>query len=191
MLQVDSMQSIQSLREDVRQMSQTFEFVSKSFDQMPEKMRVQGEQLAANIEALNPKFQKTIEDAGQVMEDASRVADQLTNAMEVTDRAALSVQKISADVAVAVVDRWQRRGIGYGLLTALTALAADLGYRRLTGSVLPENTAMLALAERLAPWSRPRWDGDSVRIDIPVGPLAGTADWTITEEDVLADLLAR
>ncbi|MGE3288124.1 MAG: GNAT family N-acetyltransferase [Pseudonocardia sp.] len=96
-----------------------------------------------------------------------------------------------ADVAVAVVDRWQRRGIGYGLLTALTALAADLGYRRLTGSVLPENTAMLALAERLAPWSRPRWDGDSVRIDIPVGPLAGTADWTITEEDVLADLLAR
>jgi acetyltransferase len=94
-------------------------------------------------------------------------------------------------VAVAVVDRWQRRGIGHSLLTALAGIAADLGYRRLTGTVLPENTAMLALAARLAPWSRPVWDGESVRVGIPVGPLAGTADWTVTDEDVLADLLAR
>jgi GNAT superfamily N-acetyltransferase len=96
-----------------------------------------------------------------------------------------------AEVAVAVVDRWQRRGVGRGLLTALAAVAADLGYRRLTGTVLPENTAMLALAAQLAPWSRPEWDGESVRVGIPVGPLAGTHDWTVTDEDVLADLLAR
>lgn len=92
-----------------------------------------------------------------------------------------------AEMAVAVVDRWQRRGVGQRLLTALTGIAADLGYTRLTGSVLPENTAMLALAARLAPTSRPTWDGEVVRVSLPVG----TAAWTVTDEDVLADLLAR
>jgi RimJ/RimL family protein N-acetyltransferase len=92
-----------------------------------------------------------------------------------------------AEMAVAVVDAWQRRGIGTRLLTALTQVATDLGYTRLTGSVLPENAAMLALAARLAPWPRPTWDGEVVRVVLPLGPAA----WTITDDDVLSDLLAR
>jgi GNAT superfamily N-acetyltransferase len=92
-----------------------------------------------------------------------------------------------AEMAVAVVDEWQRRGIGTRLLTALTEVATDLGYSRLTGSVLPENAAMLALAVRLAPWPRPVWDGEVVRVVLPLGPAA----WTVTDDDVLADLLAR
>jgi len=92
-----------------------------------------------------------------------------------------------AEMAVAVVDSWQRRGIGTRLLTALSEIAADLGYERLTGSVLPENAAMLALAARLAPWPRPTWDGEVVRVVLPLGPAA----WTITDKDVLAALLAR
>lgn len=96
-----------------------------------------------------------------------------------------------AEVAVAVVDRCQGRGIGHALLAALAEIAADLGYRQLTGSVLPENVAMLGLAARFALGSRPVWDGETVRLRIPLGPLTGAADWTITDEDVLADLLAR
>jgi RimJ/RimL family protein N-acetyltransferase len=92
-----------------------------------------------------------------------------------------------AEMAVAVVDAWHRRGIGTRLLTALTEVATDLGYARLTGSVLPENAAMLALAARLAPWPRPSWDGEVVRVVLPLGPAA----WTITDEDVLAAVLAR
>jgi RimJ/RimL family protein N-acetyltransferase len=92
-----------------------------------------------------------------------------------------------AEMAVAVVDAWQRRGVGTRLLTALTELATDLGYTRLTGSVLPENAAMLTLAARLAPWPRPTWDGEVVRVVLPLGPAA----WSITDDDVLADLLAR
>jgi RimJ/RimL family protein N-acetyltransferase len=92
-----------------------------------------------------------------------------------------------AEMAIAVVDAWQRRGVGTQLLTALTDLATDLGYARLTGSVLPENAAMLALAARLAPWPRPTWDGEVVRMELPLGPAA----WTITDDDVLAALLAR
>jgi GNAT superfamily N-acetyltransferase len=92
-----------------------------------------------------------------------------------------------AEMAVAVVDASQRRGVGTQLLTALTEVATDLGYTRLTGSVLPENAAMLALAARLAPWPRPTWDGEVVRVVLPLGPAA----WTVTEEDVLAALLTR
>lgn len=92
-----------------------------------------------------------------------------------------------AETALAVVDAWQRRGVGSRLLTALTELAADLGYARLTGTVLPENAAMLALAAKLAPTSRPTWDGEVVRLVLPVGPAA----WTVTHEDLLAELLTR
>lgn len=94
-----------------------------------------------------------------------------------------------AEMAVAVVDAWQRRGVGVRLLDALTGVARDLGYRRLTGTVLPGNVAMLALAARVAPGSRRSWDGETVRL---VVPLAAPADaWEITEDDVLAELLAR
>jgi GNAT superfamily N-acetyltransferase len=92
-----------------------------------------------------------------------------------------------AEMAVAVVDAWQRRGIGTRLLAALGELATELGYTRLTGSVLPENAAMLALTARLAPWPRPIWDGEVVRVVLPLGPAA----WTITDDDVLAALVAR
>lgn len=92
-----------------------------------------------------------------------------------------------ADLAVAVVDAWQRRGLGRRLLTAASALAEEVGYTELRGSVLPENTAMLALARRLYPGVRPRWDGEVVELLIPLGAAA----WTITDEDVLADLLSR
>jgi hypothetical protein len=38
---------------------------------------------------------------------------------------------------------------------------------------------------RVLPLSRPWFDGDTIRIDAPVG---GAAAWTITYEDLLADL---
>jgi GNAT superfamily N-acetyltransferase len=92
-----------------------------------------------------------------------------------------------AELAVAVVDAWQRRGLGGRLLTAVTALAEDLGRTELRGAVLPENTAMLALARRLLPGVRSRYDGEVVELLVPLG----AARWTITEEDLLADLLSR
>ncbi len=92
-----------------------------------------------------------------------------------------------ADLAVAVVDAWQRRGLGGRLLTAVTALAEDLGHTELRGAVLPENAAMLALARRLLPGVRSHYDGEVVELIVPLG--AGR--WTITEEDLLADLLSR
>lgn len=90
-----------------------------------------------------------------------------------------------ADMAMAVVDAFHRRGIGTRLATALGELAAEIGYTELRGIVLPENVAMQALARKTYPWVRPRFDGEVIELNIPVGT------WTITDEDVLADLLSR
>ncbi|MEJ3654631.1 N-acetyltransferase [Actinomycetes bacterium KLBMP 9759] len=91
----------------------------------------------------------------------------------------------TADMAVAVVDAWHRRGVGGQLLTTLGTLAGEIGYVELRGSVLPENAPMLRLARRSFPWLRPWFDGETVQLSVTVGAKM----WTITEEDVLADLL--
>ncbi|QYN32165.1 GNAT family N-acetyltransferase [Pseudonocardia sp. DSM 110487] len=91
----------------------------------------------------------------------------------------------TADVAVAVVDAWQRRGIGRRLLTSVAALAEEIGYTELRGSILPENVAMQRLARNVLPWARPWFDGETVQFVAAIGPAA----WTVTHEDLLADLI--
>jgi GNAT superfamily N-acetyltransferase len=93
----------------------------------------------------------------------------------------------TAEIAVAVADAWQRRGIGSRLATAIAVLAEELGYTTLSGAVLPENVAMLGLARRVFPRVRAHFDGDVVQLAIPLGPAAST----VTDEDVLADLVSR
>lgn len=52
-----------------------------------------------------------------------------------------------AELALAVVDRWQRRGVGRALITAAREHAEALGYRRLHAEVLAENTRALSLLD--------------------------------------------
>jgi RimJ/RimL family protein N-acetyltransferase len=54
----------------------------------------------------------------------------------------------TADVAVAVVDAWQGRGVGTTLLDALLRRAAELGVRRLTLVTAPDNRAVIRLLGR-------------------------------------------
>lgn len=55
----------------------------------------------------------------------------------------------TAEVAVAVIDEYQRRGIGAGLLSLLTQVARVHGLEHFTLIVLPENQSMLRLLRRL------------------------------------------
>lgn len=55
----------------------------------------------------------------------------------------------AADVAVTVVDEWQRRGLGVELLSRLAARAREEGIVRLTADVSTDNVAMLALLRAL------------------------------------------
>jgi RimJ/RimL family protein N-acetyltransferase len=56
-----------------------------------------------------------------------------------------------AELALAVVDDWQRRGVGRALLQTLRTRALAAGIRRLALSVLPDNSAMLGLARKIGP----------------------------------------
>ncbi|MGI8517196.1 MAG: GNAT family N-acetyltransferase [Acidimicrobiia bacterium] len=53
-----------------------------------------------------------------------------------------------AEVALTVVDEWQRRGIGLLLLEVLAAEAEKVGILRFTFVALPENTGIRALLAR-------------------------------------------
>jgi RimJ/RimL family protein N-acetyltransferase len=56
-----------------------------------------------------------------------------------------------AEVAVTVVDQWQRRGVGIELMLALRERALRAGIGRFTATVLRENRGALRLARRLGP----------------------------------------
>ena len=58
------------------------------------------------------------------------------------------VQSNTAEFALVVRDDYQRIGLGTALFRRLIHVATELGIDALTAIVLPENTAMLHLAER-------------------------------------------
>ena len=56
-----------------------------------------------------------------------------------------------AEIAVAVVDGWQRKGVGRALMLALRDRALASGIHRFTATMLGENRGALALAYGLGP----------------------------------------
>ncbi|WGD54680.1 GNAT family N-acetyltransferase [Bradyrhizobium sp. CB1650] len=54
-----------------------------------------------------------------------------------------------AELAFVVIDAWQGRGIGAMLARHLVALAREAGLNELTAEVLPENTAMRRVFDKL------------------------------------------
>jgi len=54
-----------------------------------------------------------------------------------------------AETAVAVIDEFQRRGLGSALLTILAKVARDHGIKTFTLIVLPENQQMLGLLRKM------------------------------------------
>ena len=56
-----------------------------------------------------------------------------------------------AEVAIEVVDGWQRHGVGTALMVALTERARAAGIRRFHLSMLRDNAAARALARKLGP----------------------------------------
>jgi acetyltransferase len=55
----------------------------------------------------------------------------------------------SAEIGITVTDQWQRKGIARLLMQELMRFARSRGIGRFTGTVLPENEPMLALARSL------------------------------------------
>src|ERR1022692_2368626 len=76
-----------------------------------------------------------------------------------------------AEVAVTVIDSWQRRGLGTVLLRELAQRAAEEGIRHFTAEILAETQPMLTLAHRLGP-AETTLDGTTVsaRIELLAAP---------------------
>ncbi|MEV6715627.1 GNAT family N-acetyltransferase [Lentzea sp. NPDC051208] len=73
-----------------------------------------------------------------------------------------------AEIAVAVIDLWQRRGVGRLLLEELTSVAARMGVAELHGNVLPDNRAMLALVRKVLPGVRLIREADTIELSYPL-----------------------
>ena len=67
------------------------------------------------------------------------------------------------EFAVAVLDAWQRRGLGQRLLSELIGIARSRGLRAMIGEVFATNAAMLALALKLGFKISASSEGYSVR----------------------------
>lgn len=77
----------------------------------------------------------------------------------------------AAEIALLVVDDYQKLGIGARLLRRLGREAFQRGIRRLTGLVLADNAPMLALLARVRGRIRHR-DGEHFAVEIPL-PMLG------------------
>ena len=80
---------------------------------------------------------------------------------------------LQAELAVAVVDRWQRHGVGRRLLEALGDLAVELGYAEIYAEVHPENDVIVRLLQRVFPNMLPTRDNSVVRVPLPDRPGRG------------------
>ena len=74
-----------------------------------------------------------------------------------------------AETAVAVVDEFQRRGLGTALLTILAKVARDHGIKTFSLIVLPENQQMLALLRKMGWIHQARLNGGvyEITFDLP------------------------
>jgi RimJ/RimL family protein N-acetyltransferase len=75
-----------------------------------------------------------------------------------------------AEVAVAVADSWQNRGVATALLDRLTERAREEGVRRFTAEILADNTPMLELIEELGDVTTRHLDHGSLEVEIELPP---------------------
>ena len=76
----------------------------------------------------------------------------------------------TAEVAMIVVDDFQRVGLGRVLLERIGRAAAERGIERFTALVLRDNDPMIALLRRYAPGLSIEGAGEHYRIEVPLPP---------------------
>jgi GNAT superfamily N-acetyltransferase len=83
----------------------------------------------------------------------------------------------TAEIAIAVIDRWQGRGVGRALLTRLSAVAQARGISRFSGLILADNRRMIKLMSSLGTVVSRRADSGTVELVVdlraPSAPLEG------------------
>ncbi|HEX6698640.1 MAG TPA: GNAT family N-acetyltransferase, partial [Solirubrobacteraceae bacterium] len=99
---------------------------------------------------LSPRELDYLTDVDHVTHEALVAIDETTGEIVGVGRYATgSGGGAAADMALAVVDAWQRRGIGHGLAVRVVERARANGITRLTGTALADNLRVRSLLDRL------------------------------------------
>ena len=104
---------------------------------------------------------------GSVVESGEERVVALANYVRLRD-------PLSAEVAFAVADAYQARGIGTRLVEQLAARAASHGIERFVGEVMADNSAMIHVFERVGFEVTRTLSGGEVEMTFPI---AATADY--------------
>jgi RimJ/RimL family protein N-acetyltransferase len=75
-----------------------------------------------------------------------------------------------AEVAVAVADSWQNRGVATALLDRLTQRAREEGVHRFSAEILADNQPMLDLIDELGDVTMRHLDHGSVEVEVELPP---------------------
>ena len=73
---------------------------------------------------------------------------------------------LSAEVSIVVRDDFQTKGIGFELLSYLVTVAKNQGLHTFTADILPDNTAVFRLIEKLGLEFDRKWEGGLIHIVI-------------------------
>jgi RimJ/RimL family protein N-acetyltransferase len=71
-----------------------------------------------------------------------------------------------AEVAVEVVDSWQRRGVGQAIVSALSERARGAGIRSFVATMLRDNRGANALTRQFGPYTVTGSDGTVIEVEI-------------------------
>ena len=124
--------------------------LADAFDRLSERSRRQ--RFLAPKPRLSPRELDYLTDVDHVTHEALVAIDETTGEIVGVGRYATGGGGgggAAADMALAVVDAWQRRGIGHGLAVRLVERARANGITRLTGTALADNLRVRSLLDRL------------------------------------------
>jgi GNAT superfamily N-acetyltransferase len=122
--------------------------LADAFDRLSDRSRRQ--RFLAPKPRLSARELDYLTDVDHVTHEALVAIDETTGDIVGVGRYATgSAGGAAADMALAVVDPWQRRGIGHALAVRLVERARANGITRLTGTALADNVLVRALLDRL------------------------------------------
>jgi GNAT superfamily N-acetyltransferase len=122
--------------------------LADAFDRLSDRSRRQ--RFLAPKPRLSARELDYLTDVDHVTHEALVAIDETTGDIVGVGRYATgSDGGVAADMALTVVDAWQRRGIGHALAVRLVERARANGITRLTGTALADNLRVRALLDRL------------------------------------------
>jgi GNAT superfamily N-acetyltransferase len=122
--------------------------LADAFDRLSDRSRRQ--RFLAPKPRLSARELDYLTDVDHVTHEALVAIDETTGDIVGVGRYATgSAGSAAADMALAVVDAWQRRGIGHALAVRVVERARANGITRLTGTALADNLLVRALLDRL------------------------------------------